>query len=371
MMSRHGRRVLLAALASVLAATGALYGTGPDRATAAPARPATDAAAATPFPALGFQVNLDSQSSTDRRRVLADLAAMGATWVREGVAWHLVQPNPGALSTTALAPVDSLVTDAAAAGLRVMLTADDTAPAWATTGTAQDLSNNYGDFTGRLAAHFLGKGPSGSSPAYELMNEPNGGGAGSTTAGTQSNAQVEPQSTKPDDTPTDYAHAACAANTAIHAADSAATVVAGAIGADLPWMTWAQTSLQAGLAQCFDVLSMHSYSGTSPLPELRTMAADAGRPNATIWLTEFGATTCTEANVGCVSEAQQSTIILDNLNKLQQNYPWVPVAMVYQACDLVGASTPREAAFGVYRSTTSTRCSAPKAVVAAITDLYH
>jgi len=48
------RRVLLAALASVLAATGGLCGTGPDRATAAPARPAaaTDAAPAAAFPSL-------------------------------------------------------------------------------------------------------------------------------------------------------------------------------------------------------------------------------------------------------------------------------------------------------------------------------
>jgi hypothetical protein len=376
MLSQPGRRVLLAAFASFLVTTGVLCATGPDGAIAMPVRPVPTTGAArsiAALPALGLQVNLDNQSSTDRRRVLADLAAMGASWVREGVAWHLVEPNPGALDTTALAPIDNLVADAATAGLRVLLTADDTAPAWATTGTAQDLSNAYGHFTGLLAARYKGKGPAGTSPAYELMNEPNGGGGSSssgTASGARANASAEPASTKPDDTPTDYAHAACAANTAVHTADSSATVVAGAIGADLPWMTWAQTSLQAGLAQCFDVLSMHSYSGTSPLPELRTMAADAGRPNATIWLTEFGATTCTEPDVGCVTEDQQSSVILSNLDQLQQNYSWVPVAMIYQACDLLDASTPREQAFGVYRSTTATRCSAPKAAVAAITNLY-
>jgi len=136
-------------------------------------------------------------------------------------------------------------------------------------------------------------------------------------------------------------------------------------------MAWLRAAFDAGLGGCFDALSIHTYNGVSALQQIRDIAAEKGRPNVQVYLSEFGATTCPQPDQGCTTEANQSTIILDHLNQLQSR-PWVPVAIVYEACDTLTVPTVREQYFGVFRSTSATdTCTSAKPAVAAITDLYN
>ena len=99
---------------------------------------------------------------------------------------------------------------------------------------------------GSLDRQLRGLGPGGSSPAYELMNEPNGLMAKGRTW----------------TTPVDYARSACAAYRIIHAADPSATVIVGSLNLT-DWQDWLRTALHAGLADCFDVFSALCLDGSA------------------------------------------------------------------------------------------------------------
>jgi len=370
MIRRRYRHVLTVGFAGALA-VGAFYGVGQGPADASPshtsAASAARPAATSGLPALGLNVRLVEHPAATQNQVTSQLAAMGATWIREAVNWRLLQPNPGTFDSAYLAKVRSTVSAAKAAGLRVLMTADNQAPDWARAGTDQDLTNAYGSFVGQLAADFKGTGPGGVSPAYEIMNEPQGGASGSAAP-----AAVHPAQTGlPSATPELYTQAACAAYHSAHAADSTAKVAAGSINTSVDWQPWLRQVFADGIGSCYDVLTVHSYSGPDPLDVAEGIAADNGRPNTTIYLGEFGGTTCPQSGSGCVPESYQSSLITNFLNDLTTR-PFVPVAMIYEACDTPGLSSPRESYFGVFHSTSATAiCTSAKPAVAALTALYQ
>lgn len=327
----------------------ALAGCGAPSAAAVPAaEPAHPS-----LPALGVDTHLEGLSRAERRTEFARLADLGSTWVRLGAPWYALQPSSAATDRAALGELDEVVADATEAGLRVLLIGDQ-APDWAGGGDAT-ASNPaaYGAFMGQLAEHFRGRGPHGTSPAYELMNEPDGlQDDGRTWA-----------------TPTDYAHSACAAFHAIKARDPSAAVAAGSLDVT-DWQSWLRSSFDAGLRGCFDVLSAHPYGELSVLTEIRAAARAAGAGDVPVWVTEFGYSTCDAPGHSCVAPPEQSAELVARLRELRRDYPWVPVAIVYEAHDEpANAGKAPERAFGLF--TRDGTELVPKPAVAALRALYR
>ena len=138
------------------------------------------------------------------------------------------------------------------------------------------------------------------------------------------------------------------------------------------WQDWLRTAMHAGLAGCFDVLSAHPYAGMAVLQEIRALAREEGRPNLQIWVTEFGESTCDDLALGCVTEDEQAVRLVASLRELASDYPYVPVAMIYEAQDdpqALGDFSERH--FGLFRTIVNGKGLVPKPTVAAIHTLYQ
>lgn len=350
---RSGRAVITpstliaAGLLVCLIGLGCPAAASPD--TPSPVSAASGAgSAAGPLPGLGVDVHLEGFSRQARREQFRQLAGMGASWVRLGAPWYAVQPRSRAVSSAGLAQLDEQLADATAAGLHVLFTADQ-APNWAGGGGATASSPaDYGAYLGLLARHFRGRGPGATSPAYELMNEPNG--------------------RQPDGhrwaAPEAYARAACEAYRAVKAADPSTTVVAGSLDVS-DWRPWLSEALHRGLSGCFDVLSAHPYPDWDVLPRIRDLAASSGAGERPVWVTEFGFSTCGDPLYSCVSPTEQAQGLVERLRELGRDYPWVPVAIIYEARDEPHATgDPSQRAFGLFTGRDA------KPAVAALRSLY-
>jgi len=311
------------------------------------------------LPYLGVNTHLGGLSATERRIEFTRLATMGASWIRLGVPWYSVQPDPETVNFSALHELDQIIADATSAGMRVLLIGDQ-APSWAGGGDATaSMPSAYGAFMGVLAEHFRGRGRYGATPAYEIMNEPDGLGP---------NGQFWA-------TPVDYAHATCAAFHAIKSRDSTALVVAGSLDVT-QWEPWLRSAFRAGLGGCFDTLSVHPYSDLAVLNQIRTAAAEEGSVHVPIWVTEFGFSTCGailhDPLKSCVSESKQAYLLVERLKELGRRYPWVPVAIIYEAQDEPdNPGTLPERAFGLFKKTNTGPGIVAKPAVLAIQALYQ
>ncbi|MBW0089586.1 cellulase family glycosylhydrolase [Pseudonocardia sp. KRD-184] len=308
------------------------------------------------LPALGVTVHLEGVTDAQRRKQFADLAAAGATWIRIGAPWYAVQPDSRLADEAALAALDTVLSDATSAGLQVLFIGDQ-APSWAggdSDGTASNPSA-YGDFMGLLAERFRGRGPGGASPAYEIMNEPNG---------LRADGQLWAQ-------PAQYSAASCAAFRAIKAQDRGAAVIAGSLDVR-NWEQWLDSAFEAGLGGCFDALSAHPYSDLAVLDEVRAVAAARGNAAVRIWVTEFGFSTCSEQALGCVNEREQASLTVERLRLMRDRYPWVETAMIYQDRDEPNNPGPApERSFGLFRSGAVGDSFTPKPVVGRLRELYR
>lgn len=336
--------VLCALGVVVMAASGALATVAPTSEDSHPV-----------LPSLGVTTHLSGLTDAGRRAEFARLATMGASWIRVGVPWYSVQPTPQTVSASELGALDQIMAEATTAGMRVLFIGDQ-APSWAGGGGATaSMPAAYGSFMGLLAEHFRGRGPQGTSPAYEIMNEPDG---------LQANGQ-------PWATPNDYAAAACSAFHAIKSQDRGATVVAGSLDVK-DWDPWLRSAYQAGLGTCFDVLSAHPYSNLDVLDQIRAFASAEGSPDVRIWVTEFGFSTCGDLQQSCVSEADQASLLVERLEELRRYYPWVPVAMIYEDRDEPNnPGAPPERAFGLLKTTDNGAGVMAKPAVATVQALYR
>jgi polysaccharide biosynthesis protein PslG len=344
---RRSRGRSLALLLCAIAV--AISGCGGSVSVAAPA----SGGAQPRLPALGVDAQIEGITAAQRHAEFSQLATMGASWIRVSASWLEVEPSKGAVDGGKLHELDQVIADAASEGMRTLIIGTDQIPDWAGGGTAS-ASEAYGSFMGVLAQHFRGRGPGGTSPAYEIVNEPNG---------VQEDGQTW--------APTDYAHAACSSFRAIKSHDPAAVVAAGSLG-DLDasgWEPWLRAAFKAGLGGCFDVLSTHPYSGWDVLNQVRRVAAAEGSPGVPIWVTEFGFPTC--GLESCVSETEQANSFVERIEEIGRDYPWVPVAIMYEAWDEPQAleKGPEERAFGLFRRTNNGAVGKP--AVGAIQALYR
>ncbi len=139
-------------------------------AVSAPLSPAARAAK----PSFGVQYHglWEVYTWRERRKVLDNLVALGATWVRLDVGWTNIQPNPGGYDTAYGVPfVDRIIQMARQRGLKVLVTFWRT-PYWANGGRGEvappDDPETFARALGWAVHHWRKQ-----VTHWEIWNEPN------------------------------------------------------------------------------------------------------------------------------------------------------------------------------------------------------
>lgn len=311
-MSRPTRR-LLAGLVSLLLGAAMLQGTASAQAAPGP-------------PAVGVQFHgmWSSYDDTSRARVLDQLAASGASWVRVDVSWAMLQPRSRDSYDLAWGVpfVDRVLHMATARGLTPLVTLWMT-PAWANGGAGDRvLPTDPRDYA--RAAGWAAKRWANVVPAWEIWNEPN-----------------HPSFLRGSD-PVAYTRLLRAAYPAIKAANPAAKVVFG--GTSQVDTDWIAKTYAAGAHGFFDVMAAHPYQAMADqapetpddgtryhfthLAALHALMAAHGDGGTSIWATEFGwsshANAGTEANwLRGVTRQQQADYLVRALRLVERTMPYV------------------------------------------------
>jgi Cellulase (glycosyl hydrolase family 5) len=302
----------------------------------APAGDATRGKGSPQPPALLDGVNISSvhpgAPAGQADHEIAVAKALGAKVVRTNVPWSALEPlGPGQLDASALAFTDRLVDDAAAAGIRVIMTLDST-PCWASSEPgvalagcngpeAADASSwppsNPADFAA-FAALLAGRYGSRLA-AIEIWNEPD-----------QSNEAyfAGPNKAK------NYAALVRAAYPAIKAANAGVPVLAGSlVGTNGAFL---RLLYAAGMKGYYDGLAVHYYTLT--LGALRSIheVQLANGDRAPLWLDEFGWSSCWPQRIqqeqGCVTRQVQAANLTNTLRALARAR-YVAAAVIYKLQD--------------------------------------
>ncbi len=276
---------------------------------------------------------------------IALMQAAGVKWVRTNVPWNAIEPNAkGTYNTTYLADIDYAIAKARGAGMQVVMPVSDGVPYWASAdphkSTSPDGSHNYAktyhptnygdyaDFFRVVVNRYKAQGVH----AYEVWNEPN-------------LARFWPSGVSA----AEYTQMLKAAYPAIKQADPSSTVVLGGLsGNDRAYL---QQVYDNGGKGYFDAAGIHDYAWGDPtkcwtdstghkakdafcgIEEVRQVMVDHGDSNKSIWITEMGWSTCNNASSDCwnsgVTEAQQADYTTKAFHVLDEKYPWVKVALVY------------------------------------------
>jgi Cellulase (glycosyl hydrolase family 5) len=294
-----------------------------DRALAASARTSL------PSPLTGITIAGGSDATAIAGRI-ADASALHAKVVRTEVSWSLFEPEaPNLIDPATLASLDTLVGDAAAHGIRVILLVDST-PCWASSAPAPILSkcmpgnageagawppsnaNTYGAFVAFLAGRYGNR-----LAAIEVWNEPD-----------QANEAYLAGPNKAQH----YAAILRAAYPAIKGADPNTPVLAGSIvGANGAFL---RALYKAGIKGYYNGLSVHFYNLT--LAGLRyTHEVQLAHGDSTpLWLNEFGWSSCwpdrsLEQEQACVTPQTQAANMANMYRSLART-PWIAAAITYK-----------------------------------------
>jgi hypothetical protein len=286
-------------------------------------------------------------------RSVARAHALHAQVIRLGVPWSGLEPEgPGRIEPRAQAFLDRVTADAAADGMRVIMTVDST-PCWASSGPSALLSRcvptawsrantwpprdpaDYAAMVGYLAARY---GPR--LAAIEVWNEPD-----------QANQLYFAGPEKPQR----YAAILRAAYTAIKQANASVPVLGGSlVGSNGAFL---RALYAAGAKGFYDGLAVHFYNLT--LGSLRAIHETqlAGGDTAPLWLDEFGWSSCwprhrVQQEQACVTSKVQATNVTNLFRSLART-PYVAAETLY---DLQGSAAEdfgvlnergaRKAAFG-------------------------
>lgn len=282
-----------------------------------------------------------SSTSREADQAIAVAHRLHAAFVRTVIPWAVFEPQgPGQIDPRALSFTDRLTADAAAAGIRVIMTVDGT-PCWASSAPralarrcspARETAANawpptdpaaYGAFVAYLAARYGTE-----LAAIEVWNEPD-----------QSNEDYLAGPHKPQR----YAEILRAAYPAIKAANPNVTVLAGSlVGSNGAFL---RALYAAGIKGYYDGLAVHYYDLT--LGSLRSIhETQLANGDATpLWLDEFGWPSCwprrrIEQEQPCVTPQVQAVNIRNVVHSLA-GVPWVAAYAIYKSQDSAGE------AFGV------------------------
>jgi hypothetical protein len=301
------------------------------------------AGAATPPPAAADRQLLrgvaltprwDSLSGEQQAAELDAARALGATMVRLGVAWPMLQPTAGDAWDGAFASAaDGIIAAARERGLAVDLMIGGGTPCWAVEAhhcKIGSIAPPRDDGAFAAMAAWAARRWGGSLAAIELGNEPN-----------------NPVFWK--GTVKDYVRMACAGYRAIK--DVAPAVVVGAPALALSDARWLRRFYAAGGGACLDAVTVHPYSirfngpgagfldpladrpfdeiGVSFRQGLEALHGEMLRAGDThqMWITEFGYASCPVTNGFCAADGDIARWDAEAFEQAAQ-WPWVG-AMVY------------------------------------------
>ncbi len=336
--------------AAVVLALGALALTAPpgNAAQTKPAQATSALLGGVDIPGVSGRASLASAD-----RTIAAAHALHAKVVRTEVPWAAFEPTHGRIDPSVQAYSDRLVTDAAAAGIGVIMVVDST-PCWTSSAPAALLGAcgpggsaanawppvdpaAYAAFVAYLAQRY---GPH--LAAIEVWNEPDQSNE-AYFAGPEKAAR--------------YAALLRAAYPAIKAADASLPVLAGSlVGSNGAFL---RLLYAAGIKGYYDGLSVHFYTLT--LGSLRSIRETqlANGDHAPLWLDEFGWTSCwpherIEQEQGCVTPQIQARNLSDTLRTLART-PFVAAAIAYKLQDsraedfgMLSAGGARKPAFSAF-----------------------
>jgi hypothetical protein len=307
------------------------------------------------------------QSDGDNQREIQSACRMGSDVVRVFVSWQVLEPSRGQVNPDYASELDSLMSQASACGMKVMLMLfgtppwDSSDPAGASDPAAVRYPARDPDHFRWMVSWILSRWPTLHS--FEVWNEPN----------LQSYFQGSPA---------DYAAMVNAAVAVKRQLGSSTLILAGTLapgGSDfLSQLYAAGMSGQDGIS--LHPYSMYCYSSctlTNPSPAQapfraaitaihNVMAAHGDQSG--LWLTEFGFATC-PAVPACISEGQQANWMVKSI-RIAACYPYIKGVTPFLLRDIPVAD-PQWALvwdghFGLLRSDFSPKRSFP-----AMTSLYH
>jgi hypothetical protein len=314
--------------------------------------PSTHSSATAPLS--GINISGDGlPAEIDRQIALA--RTLHAKVVRTQVSWSSLEPlASGQIDQESLASLDRLMTDASAAGIRVIVTVDGT-PCWASSAPASlqracipgkfsqanawPPSNpaDYAAFVAYLAQRYGTR-----LAAIEVWNEPD---------------QANQLYFAGPDKPQRYAAILRAAYPAIKRANPNVPVLAGSlVGANGVFL---RALYAAGIKGYYDGLSVHFYTLT--LASLRSIheVQMANGDTKPLWLDEFGWSSCyprerTQQEQGCVTAQIQATNLANTIRGLART-AYIAAAVLYKLQDspqeefgVLSASGARKPAFTAF-----------------------
>ena len=248
--------------------------------------------------------------------------------IRVEMPWAILEPIRGQIEPKALAFTDSLVNQAAVAGIKVVALTMWT-PCWASSAPASLLSRcrphdggkaqawppvnpaSFGSFAAFVAARYGSK-----LAAIEVWNEPD-----------QSNEDylAGPNKAK------HYAELLRAAYPAIKSADPQMTVLGGSlVGTNGVFL---RALYAAGIKGYYDGLSVHFYTLALGAMRYTHEVQLQNGDHTPLWLNEFGWSSCwprqsTQQEQGCVTKQVQAANIA-NVYRETARTPWIAAEMLY------------------------------------------
>jgi len=295
---------------------------------------------------------------------LALMASVGAQITRVDVGWSaLEQDAKGEYQDYYLAQLDALVNSANAHGVKVLLTFTDS-PCWASSAPESLKQGCQGAWWDRGVQRYPPANPQDYADALAFLAGRYGGRVAGWEIWNEPNLQYFFNS---ENRAADYVKLVRAAYPAAKAADPATWVVAGSLS-ESP-LNFVEQLFDEGLAGHYDAFSLHPYCGDkSPLDPLtpeyvknsfvsgvravHKILLERGQDDKPIWLSEFGWTTSTirgeQPWMNGVDEDVQAEYVEQALTKVR-DWPWVPVALIYELKDYSANRDDRNSTYGLLR----------------------
>jgi polysaccharide biosynthesis protein PslG len=301
-----------------------------------------------------------SVSPSEMRRELDMLAFAGGKVVRTDISWSsLESEGKGEYSPWFVERFDAFLDHAEARGIEVIATLWST-PCWASTAPAEAKQGCTGSWWDREvdryeptspdhfadAAEWVARRWGGRLAALEIWNEPN---------------EPDHRFLIAPDNGRSYAGLLRAAYPRIKQAAPDLPVLGGAMA--FSDEEWVERLYELGAGDSFDGLSLHPYNEwrdpddawkpqwrkytfLTGVPAMHELLRRHGDGHKSLWLTEFGFSSCGNGDRWCVSEQQQADYVADSL-RIVRNWDFVAAAVVYNLRNKGSDPTDREHQFGL------------------------
>jgi hypothetical protein len=279
-------------------------------------------------------------AAADTSEELDAVSAAGVSLVRVDLSWAALEPQPGEYATWLVDQTDDFMQQAAARGIKVILTFWGT-PCWASSAPDALRGDCTGDYFAVGVDRYPPTDPSLFADAASWVVDRWGSDLAALEVWNEPNNSVFFNSSTP---ALAYTRILEATYTLVHAENPALPILGGALaGADTAFLA---ELYQAGAGPYMDAVSIHPYdpglapdaSGPTPSTEfvggidaVRDVMVEAGYASESIWITEFGWSTCGSPG-GCVSEDTQAEYLSEALSDVAKR-PYVAAAVIYQLRD--------------------------------------